>query len=157
MAKPTARVGSVMDSDVSNDLGSLNTLIGFVGSDTTGVVTGPAGQNAVIHRIGHSDTDIPTVVGHTPVIPENTVAPTITGTATVGQTLTGAAGTWTGSPTPTLTYQWLGNDVALAGETGTTLLLDSGHEGMVIKFQVTGTNVAGQDIGVSTGTSAVAP
>lgn len=65
MAKPTARVGSVMDSDVSNDLGSLNTLIGFVGNEATGAVTGPEGQVGAIHRIGHADTEVPSVVGYT--------------------------------------------------------------------------------------------
>ena len=65
MAKPTARVGSVMDSDVSNDLGSLNTLIGFVGNAATGAVTGPKGQTGAIHRIGHADTKVPSVVGYT--------------------------------------------------------------------------------------------
>lgn len=65
MAKPTARVGSVMDSDVSNDLGSLNTLIGFVGNEATGAVTGPEGQVGAIHRIGHVDTEVPSVVGYT--------------------------------------------------------------------------------------------
>ena len=34
-----------------------------------------------------------------------TVKPTVTGTSTVGKTVT-AAGTWAGYPTPTLTYQW---------------------------------------------------
>jgi hypothetical protein len=38
--------------------------------------------------------------------PVNTVAPSITGTPKVGTTVTGARGTWTGVPTPTLSYQW---------------------------------------------------
>ena len=35
-----------------------------------------------------------------------TVKPAVTGTAAVNMTLTAAKGTWTGYPTPTLTYQW---------------------------------------------------
>lgn len=157
MAKPTARTGSVMDADPSNDCGALNTLIGFAGDVGSGLAVGAEGQVAAIHRIGHVDTDLPTVIGNVPVAPENTVVPTITGTAEVGETLTGTDGTWTGTPVPVLTYQWLGDDEPLEGETGTTLVLDEEHEGLVITFQVTGTNVAGEDIGVSTGTSAVAP
>lgn len=38
--------------------------------------------------------------------PVNTVAPSISGTVATGQTLTAHPGTWTGDPTPTITYQW---------------------------------------------------
>lgn len=38
--------------------------------------------------------------------PVNTVAPTISGTPKVGTTVSAAKGTWTGVPTPTITYQW---------------------------------------------------
>ena len=41
----------------------------------------------------------------TAMAPHNTVAPAIAGTAAVGQTLTGAAGTWLAFPTA-YTYQW---------------------------------------------------
>lgn len=65
MAKPEAIVGSLVDPVESNDLGSLNTLIGFVGNEATGEVTGPEGQTGAIHRIGHADTEVPSVVGYT--------------------------------------------------------------------------------------------
>jgi hypothetical protein len=38
--------------------------------------------------------------------PVNTVAPVITGSATVGALLTSTSGTWAGSPAPTYAYQW---------------------------------------------------
>lgn len=38
--------------------------------------------------------------------PVNTVAPSISGTPKVGTTVSAARGTWTGVPTPTITYQW---------------------------------------------------
>jgi subtilisin family serine protease len=37
----------------------------------------------------------------------NTKLPSISGIPRVGQTLTASKGTWTGTPTPTLTYQWV--------------------------------------------------
>ncbi|MFM8888953.1 MAG: hypothetical protein ACKOGM_03050, partial [Solirubrobacterales bacterium] len=38
--------------------------------------------------------------------PFNTSAPTVAGSADLGQTLTANAGSWSGTPAPTLTYQW---------------------------------------------------
>ena len=45
------------------------------------------------------------------------VKPTVTGTARVGQTLTANKGTWTGTPTPTFTYQWYSCTRAVASPT----------------------------------------
>ena len=50
--------------------------------------------------------------------PVATVAPSITGTPTVGSTLKVAPGTWSNSPS--LTYQWLRNGVPIAGATSTS-------------------------------------
>src|SRR5437588_339295 len=38
--------------------------------------------------------------------PASVVAPSLTGTAAVGQTLTVSPGSWSGSPAPTFAYQW---------------------------------------------------
>jgi RHS repeat-associated protein len=46
----------------------------------------------------------PPALADTP--PANTTLPTIDGTADVGQTLHANPGTWSGSPAPTLAYQW---------------------------------------------------
>src|SRR5207244_983011 len=60
-----------------------------------------------------------------PPPPENTAAPTITGTAQQGQTLTEHSGTWTNEPT-SFTYQWLQCDglgngcLPIAGATAQT-------------------------------------
>lgn len=80
-------------------------------------------------------------------IPEITTAPAISGTTTVGQTLTLSAGTYTGSPT--YLRQWYADGEAIAGATGTTLLLAEDQEGKKISARVIATN----DYGVNTYTT----
>lgn len=88
--------------------------------------------------------------------PDNTALPAITGTATVGQTLTGSNGTWTGDPTPSLSRQWFADGESLPGKTASTLLLAAEHEGAVITFMVTASNYHGTAHALSAPTSAVA-
>ena len=81
--------------------------------------------------------------------PANQSSPSISGTATVGQTLTLNPGTWTGSPTPTLTAQWkdcdsTGNNcVAITGATAATYIVTTADVGSTIEATVTATNTAG--------------
>jgi hypothetical protein len=62
--------------------------------------------------------------------------PTISGTATVGRTLTATPGTFSASPT-TVTSQWLANGSPIAGATGTTLPLTAAQLGKQITYQST--------------------
>lgn len=87
--------------------------------------------------------------------PDNTALPTITGTAEVGQTLTGTDGTWTGTPAPTLSRQWFADGESLPGETASTMTLTSAHEGAVITFMVTAANHLGTAHAISAPTAAV--
>lgn len=77
------------------------------------------------------------------VAPVNTVAPSVTGTALVGQTLSTTDGTWTGIPTPTYSYQWYRGASAISGATNNTYTLVSADAGQNIKCTVTATNSAG--------------
>lgn len=94
-------------------------------------------------------------------LPVNTVAPSISGTAASGQTLTIGNGTWTGNPTPTYTYQWNkttpitvnGTAVTVDAETvyggkanmgtASTQALAQTDVGSVVGCSVTGTNTLG--------------
>jgi len=114
------------------------------------------GPNNVAKRqfsVGNSYGEFVNTVAGT--APDNTVLPAITGTAQEGETLSASTGTWTGSPTPTYSYQWLADGESLAGETGATLDLTEDHVGAVISVIVTATNTSGTAIAVSDATSAV--
>jgi hypothetical protein len=88
--------------------------------------------------------------------PVNTVAPAITGTATVGQTLTSTTGTWTGTPTPTYVRQWLRDGVAIAGATAATYVLVTADATHSITVKVTATNILGAVSATSTAVGPVA-
>ena len=76
--------------------------------------------------------------------PANTVAPTVSGTAVVGQTLTTTNGTWTNSPS-SYTYQWYRVASAISGATNSTYTLVQADAGNTsnIKCVVTATNAGG--------------
>ncbi|MFB2729635.1 putative Ig domain-containing protein, partial [Shewanella mangrovisoli] len=85
----------------------------------------------------------PAVVNATPV---NAVAPTITGTVTVGNTLTGSSGSWTDADGDTLTYsrQWYRADdgsgtnrVAIASATSANYTLTTSDAHKYIQLVVT--------------------
>ena len=80
----------------------------------------------------------------TPPAPVNTVAPVISGTMVVGQTLTTTNGTWTNSPT-SFTYQWYNGLSVILGATSSTYILVQADAGTTtaIKCEVTAINLGG--------------
>lgn len=80
--------------------------------------------------------------------PRNTSLPTIAGNATVGGSLSGSAGSWTG-PGGSFTYQWVrcdsaGNGCApIGGATATTYGLSANDAGTTLRFAVTASNQTG--------------
>lgn len=70
--------------------------------------------------------------------PSFTVKPSITGTAQVGQTLTGASGTVRNGAASS--RRWLRNGVAIAGATATTYVVQAADVGAKIIYEVTATN-----------------
>ena len=73
----------------------------------------------------------------TATAPVNTVAPVISGTAVVGQTLSSTTGTWTGAPTPTYAYQWKRNGSNIASATSSTYTLVQADATFAITCAVT--------------------
>jgi len=92
--------------------------------------------------------------------PPNTAPPTISGTASVGSTLTANPGTWTGTSI-TFTYQWRQCDAAgdnctsITGATNSTYVIASGDAGHTIRVAVTGTDATGPNTVTSAQTSTV--
>lgn len=81
--------------------------------------------------------------------PSSTGAPTVGGTAQVGQTLTATSGSWAGSQPMSFSYQWqrcdgTGSSCAnVSGATGSTYALASADQGSTLRIVVTATNSAG--------------
>lgn len=90
--------------------------------------------------------------------PYNTVLPAVTGTTTVGQTLTTTNGTWAGDATITYARQWQmgnssdGNDPSwanISSATNLTYVLASGQLGKYVRCRVTATNSVGSTVAYS--------
>ena len=88
--------------------------------------------------------------------PSNTVAPVISGTLNVGETLTTTNGTWDNSPTA-YSYQWLRGGAAISGATSNTYTLVSVDEDEFISCKVTASNVYGSTDATSAQTAAIGP
>lgn len=76
--------------------------------------------------------------------PANTVAPAITGTPSVGQTLSVSTGTWTLTPT-SYKYEWFADRAqpATAARYSNTYVIGAGDSGKKIYCNVTAINAAG--------------
>jgi hypothetical protein len=94
--------------------------------------------------------------------PKNTVAPTVSGTPQVGQTLTATTGTWAGSPS-SFTYQWQRCDAAgancadIPGATSQSYLLTDSDAGSTIRVAVTARGATGSATAESAPTAVVSP
>ena len=93
--------------------------------------------------------------------PVNTAKPAVSGTATVGQTLTATNGTWSNTPT-SYAYQWLrcnggGNScVSVSNGTQQTYTLVGADAGHTMRVRVTASNADGSATAESAQTAAVA-
>ncbi len=127
-------------TDISDATSSSYTLADSDLGDTVvvNVTATNAGGNAT------ASSDASAVVEASP--PGNTTAPTITGTAQDGETLTADHGTWTGTPPISYSYQWQDCDSSggscsdISGATSSTYTLTDSDVGDTIVVKITADN-----------------
>ncbi len=114
------------------------------------------GQGAANNNIGWGNSHKVSWAGQTEIVgtdgvaPINTVAPVISGTATIGQTLTSTTGTWTSDTGVTAyLYQWYRGATLITGATSSTYVLVLADVGFDITCQVAATDTDGTSAYVS--------
>ena len=96
----------------------------------------------------------------TPVAPQNTSLPSISGAARDGSTLNASKGGWSNNPT-SYAYEWQrcdssgGSCKPIASATGTRYTVTSADVGQTLKVAVTATNAAGSGTAASRQTDTV--
>ncbi len=110
------------------------------GYDSAGVTAYQRGERSLRTNI-YQRTEALKRGGKPP--PANTVAPAVTGTPTVGQTLTTTNGTWTALSGPTFTRQWFRGNHPIAGATALTYVLVSADQGYSVFCRVSATDANG--------------
>jgi len=76
------------------------------------------------------------------------VAPVISGTFAVGNTISTTNGTWLNTPT-SYAYQWLRDGVAIGGATTSTYTLVTADSNTIVSCRVTATNAGGSEVAIS--------
>lgn len=108
------------------------------------------GFNLHANSVGHqliADTFFAALT-NSPTPPASALSPSVSGVTVQGQTLTGAHGAWTNSPS-SLEYQWQKCDplgaacASIGGATGQTYLLGGADVGHTIRVQEFATNASG--------------
>jgi len=92
----------------------------------------------------------------TPIAPSNYSLPVVSGTTTVGQTLSSTTGGWNGYPAPTYAYQWVRGASNIANATSATYPLVDLDYNNTIKVIVIASNSAGNATANSVATATIA-
>jgi len=142
----TTTLGSTLSCTTGTWTGSPNTFIYGYQWRRNGVAIIGANSNTYVTVIEDSEAVITCVVTANNcniALPSNTVAPAISGTAVVGQTLTTSNGTWDGTPL-TYDYRWFRGSTLIGTNSNSYTLLqaDAGNTSNITCI-VTANNTAG--------------
>ncbi len=112
-------------------------------------ITNPTTVATNLTLTAKTTSDLPTITSSpysvgTARAPMNTAPPTITGTPAVGQTLTCAPGTWSGTMPQTFAFQWLRDGTPIPVATMSTYAVVAADAGHTLTCQMTATNGCGQ-------------
>jgi Carboxypeptidase regulatory-like domain len=105
---------------------------------------------AVAVEVGKTKSDINAAMSSAATAPVNTGLPKISGTLALGETLSCASGSWTGSPPPTFTYRWLREGGAITGAVTSSYKVQPADQGYGIECEVTASNSSGENSAKST-------
>ena len=111
--------------------------VAVTGTNATGNSTATSAQTSLV--LAPSGSPV--------MAPVATVAPSVTGTARVGDVLSAQPGTWGAMPAATIAYQWQRCDapsincVNIVGQTSVTYTIPSTDLGALIRVAVTATNI----------------
>src|SRR3990172_7215257 len=147
-------VGAIVEFDVTAAIGGNGTYSFAMDSNNS---------NGVYYRSRQAEINPPALVITTGGGPANTPPTasnvTITGTAQVGQLLTGnyTYADADGDAEGTSTYRWLRNGVPISGATAKTYTLVAADQGALIRFEVTPVAATGASPGVAVQSPAVGP
>ena len=149
--------------------GSGEDCTNISGATSSSYMLGPSNVGSTLdvvvtakNAIGSTSATSPVTAVVAAIPPSNTALPTITGTATDGQTLMASTGSWTGTPPLSYSYQWqscngAGESCAnVSGATGSTYLLGHGDVGNTLRVVVTASNAGGSVASASEATGVVA-
>lgn len=159
-AAPVTGGSAILSYDLrfSTDQVSWTVVVGMAASQTiTGLAAGTLYfvQTRAVNAVGAAGWSASASLATVVAVPGNTALPVISGTATVGYTLSATNGMWTGSPSG-FGYQWKRAGVAITGATAATYLLVSADVGATLTCSVTATNAGGSTAATSVATATIA-
>jgi hypothetical protein len=157
IAAATRKSYLVVAADVGKTL-----RVTVVASNKNGSATATSAATAVVTGIAPTTSTSTATATTSSVPPSNTASPTISGTPQQGQTLTAAAGSWSGTTPLSYAFQWKRCDTAgvscaaISGATSTAYLLTSADVSSTIRVSVTASNSVGSATASSAATAVVA-
>jgi hypothetical protein len=126
--------------DGSNISGATSSTYTLVAADYDAVIDCVVTATNSLDSASADSNDTGAIAG---LAPTNDTAPSIAGDDSLGDTLTRTAGSWSGTPTPSVSGQWRRNGVAISGETGATYTIVAADSGADIDYLETATNAVG--------------